>query len=112
MTYPIHHPSPGVTRQTLVVGDKILQAKVEFAPLTSTPAHSHIHEQTVVVLQGEVTMTIGGKPHLLRAGDSCVMPSNVPHEARSGPEGVTMIDTFSPPREDFIELDRKVLAGK
>lgn len=33
----------------------------------------------VQVLEGEVEIRIGGQPHLLKQGDSIIMPANVPH---------------------------------
>jgi len=41
--------------------------------------HTTPFDALVQVLDGEVRITIGGEPHVLRAGESVVMPGNVPH---------------------------------
>lgn len=33
----------------------------------------------VCILDGEARITIGGKPHHLKTGESIIMPANVPH---------------------------------
>jgi quercetin dioxygenase-like cupin family protein len=37
----------------------------------------------VQVLDGRATISIGGTPHQLTAGDAIVMPANVPHAVRA-----------------------------
>ena len=41
--------------------------------------HSAPFDATVVVLDGRVHLTIGGKPVAAAAGQSVLMPANVPH---------------------------------
>lgn len=41
--------------------------------------HTAPFDALVVVLDGEGTVTIGGVSHVLKDGDSIVMPANVPH---------------------------------
>lgn len=42
-------------------------------------SHSASGEAFVLVLDGEVEITIDNKQYTLKAGDSIVMPANVPH---------------------------------
>jgi quercetin dioxygenase-like cupin family protein len=37
----------------------------------------------------------------MQAGDFWYTPSNVPHGVRTGDEGVTILDIFSPPRKAY-----------
>ena len=41
--------------------------------------HSAPHDAYVQVLDGEVTLTIAGKPVRAKAGDTVLMPADIPH---------------------------------
>ncbi|MFZ5939244.1 MAG: cupin domain-containing protein [Bacteroidota bacterium] len=41
--------------------------------------HTAPFDALVLVLDGEGTVTIGGLSHVLKEGDSIVMPANIPH---------------------------------
>jgi quercetin dioxygenase-like cupin family protein len=45
--------------------------------------HTTPFDALVQVLDGEGEVTIGGEPHLLRAGEVVLMPANVPHALRA-----------------------------
>lgn len=91
---------PGGRTQTFW-GDQMLVSRVDFDPNVVVPEHKHPHEQFGVVLSGELTLTVDGKPLLLRAGDMYIVPGNVPHSAKAGQEGFTAAEVFSPVREDL-----------
>ena len=57
------------------------------------------------VLSGRMLMIAAGVPHELRPGDSFYIGSNVPHRVETF-EDTTVLDTFSPPRDDYLALDR------
>lgn len=97
---------PGVRRRTLSVADRVMQVAVEFEPNAITAEHSHVHEQVIFVAAGEVILTVEGRERTLRAGESYALKSNVKHGARATSAGATLIDTFTPLREDFLEQDR------
>jgi quercetin dioxygenase-like cupin family protein/DNA-binding XRE family transcriptional regulator len=46
------------------------------------PSHRHAHPgaELLYVIEGQVTVTVGDEPHLLRAGDSMYFDASVPHE--------------------------------
>lgn len=71
------------------------------------PEHRHPQEQIVHVVQGRVRLIVAGVPHELRGGDTFYLESNVSHGAETIEEA-TIIDTFTPPREDLLALDRAV----
>ena len=50
-----------------------------FAPGTVIPLHTHNVEETVMLLEGEATAVIDGKPYHLVAGDVTWVPAEVPH---------------------------------
>ena len=41
--------------------------------------HTAPFDAMVQVLEGEVEIRIGGKPNLLKQGDTIIMPANIPH---------------------------------
>lgn len=41
--------------------------------------HSAPFDDSVLVLDGEVEIRIGGTPHVLKTGDMIIMPANIPH---------------------------------
>jgi len=77
-------------------------ALFEFEPDTELPVHSHPHEQVGYVLAGSLQIGAGDATCRLGPGDVYVAPPNAPHAAVSGPDGATVLDVFSPPREDFV----------
>jgi quercetin dioxygenase-like cupin family protein len=70
------------------------------------PEHKHVHEQICTCLSGRIRLIVEGKPVELGPGESFMLKSNVPHAAQADVE-TRVVDTFSPPREDMLELDRK-----
>jgi quercetin dioxygenase-like cupin family protein len=45
--------------------------------------HKTPFDAIVLILDGEAEITIGGKLHLLKKGDSIIMPANVPHALKA-----------------------------
>jgi quercetin dioxygenase-like cupin family protein len=82
-------------------GEKLLVSYVTFGPNVAVPSHSHPHEQTGVVLSGELTMTIGAETRTMTPGDFYIVPGGVLHSAVAGPEGFIAYEVFSPVREDL-----------
>lgn len=94
--------SPKVNTR-LVWGEKLMLSYVTIQPNNPIPAlHSHPHEQMGMVLEGEVTLTIGQETRKLKKGDAFWVPPNTIHglAAPSGKEAI-VLDVFSPPREEF-----------
>jgi quercetin dioxygenase-like cupin family protein len=89
-----------------VRGERITFAVVDVDPDTAVPEHRHANEQVGIVLKGAITMTVAGDSRRLVAGDTYVIPGDVPHAAETGPEGATVVDVFNPTREDWEQLER------
>jgi quercetin dioxygenase-like cupin family protein len=53
-----------------------------------------------------LTFNIGGESRTLHAGDTYVIPSNVPHDAVTGPQGCVVIDVFAPVRADWESVEQ------
>jgi quercetin dioxygenase-like cupin family protein len=70
---------------------------------SAAPVHTHVHEQTVSVISGQLEFTINGELTILGPGQGAVIPSMVPHGAKAVTD-CYVIDTFSPVREDYKNL--------
>lgn len=90
-----------------VVGKNVMVNFVSFEPHTEAPRHNHEEEQVVVVIDGEFEFELGGERRLMRRGQVAVVPSNVPHAARTFDSPCLEVDVFSPPREGLLELMRE-----
>jgi quercetin dioxygenase-like cupin family protein len=55
-------------------------------------------------------LIVEGVPHELSQGDSFYLASNVSHGVETLSD-TKVLDTFSPPRTEYIAMDRKVLHG-
>lgn len=64
------------------------------------PEHLHHQEQICSVIDGELELTVDGKPHLMKAGYVYTIPSNVTHSGKAITK-CKVIDTFYPVREDY-----------
>jgi len=90
-----------------VDGQRITLGVVELAPGLRMPEHRHTNEQVGVVIRGEMTFTVGGETRPRRPGDMWVIPPDVPHSVEStGTAGCTLVESFSPPRADWVEKSR------
>ena len=45
----------------------------------SLTEHTSPFEAVVFIAEGEMEITIGGEPHIVKAGEIIVMPPNIPH---------------------------------
>ena len=63
--------------------DALTIAFVDIDAGATLPEHAHIHEQITSMLEGELEMTIRSTTRRFSAGQSVVIPSNVPHAGRA-----------------------------
>ena len=96
----------GIRRRTLAAGERMMQMLVALDAGSHLPEHQHPHEQLTHVLRGRLRFLVGGVLHELGAGDTAYMPGGTPH-AVDTLEDALVIDTFSPPREDMLAVDRE-----
>jgi quercetin dioxygenase-like cupin family protein len=68
------------------------------------PYHSHPHEQTTFVAEGELLFLVeGDTPRHLYAGDLVAIPSGRPHAMQLLSARARLVDSFNPIREDFLK---------
>lgn len=57
------------------------------APGAFYPDHTHPTETAHIILDGEMTLSTGGKTQTFKAGERCDVPASAVHSARMGPRG-------------------------
>jgi quercetin dioxygenase-like cupin family protein len=85
----------------MVVGDKLMLARVFLKKGAHVPQHHHHNEQVTYILEGALKFAIDGREIVVRAGEVLCIPSNMPHEAWAL-EDTLDLDVFNPPREDWL----------
>ncbi|PYI89328.1 MAG: cupin domain-containing protein [Verrucomicrobia bacterium] len=98
---------PGIRRQTLTHGRTMYQMIAHLDAGSRMPEHKHAQEQIVHILSGRMKLLVEEIPHELTTGDSFYLGSNVPHGVETVEE-TCVLDTFSPPREEYLAKDEQV----
>jgi len=91
----------GITRKTLVYGEKTLMTEFKLKRGSVLPAHSHPHEQTGYLVSGHMVLSIGGTDYDIRPGDAWVIAGDAVHSAVVK-EDCVVVEVFSPVREDYL----------
>ena len=93
-------------------GEQVLVCRVTYDAGTRVRRHSHPEaEQVMVILDGEVTITIDGETKTLVAGDVAVVNRGVEHELVSEP-GVEFLEALAPvPLDHVPDPERDLVLG-
>lgn len=91
----------GVARRTLNAGERTSIHEIQIAAGCVVPMHTHAHEQIGYLVSGRVKFELGDETKELSAGDSWIIPTEVPHEVTAIEDAVAL-DIFSPAREEYI----------
>ena len=91
---------PGLARRTLVSDDRLMICRFDLEKGVEIPGHSHPQDQAGYVVSGRIRVSVNGMSHDLGPGDSYSAPSGAVHSALALEMSV-VVDTFSPPREDY-----------
>src|SRR5712672_3401419 len=92
--------NPLIDREMLV-GDKVMLARVIMKKGAHVPLHHHHNEQVTYILEGALKFAIDGKEIVVRAGEVLCIPPHMPHEAWAIEDTIDL-DIFDPPREDWL----------
>lgn len=91
----------GVSRRVLAYTKDLMIVEVIFETGGVGTMHTHPHCQNSYVKSGRFRFTIDGENVEVGPGDSLALPSNVPHGTLCLEAG-TLLDVFTPMREDFV----------
>jgi quercetin dioxygenase-like cupin family protein len=95
---------PGVRRRRLVASDQLYQMEVLLEQGSEVPLHQHPQEQVSYVARGLLRFQVGEEIVEAPAGSSVLIPGGTPHAVWTLEEGLA-IDTFYPPRSDYLAAD-------
>ncbi len=106
--FNIGREDPGIRRKLadgittrVFCGDQAMLSVVRIEPHTAGTVHSHPEEQWGLLLEGACVRIQGDDEVAMKPGDFWHTPSGVPHGIRTGALGATVLDVFSPPREEY-----------
>jgi quercetin dioxygenase-like cupin family protein len=97
---------PGIKRRTQTSGETMYQMVAQLDAGSLMPEHKHPQEQIVHILEGRMRLLVEGTPHELVTGDSFYLAGNVPHGVETI-EKTRVLDTFSPPRHEYLAADTR-----
>ncbi|MEO9340792.1 cupin domain-containing protein [Mesorhizobium sp. SB112] len=104
----IYPPVPGMRAGSArrgICGDKVSAVRVETTPDAEFDGKTHWHdnEQLLVMVSGQVTLTVDGKVFDALPGDLVFFPAGSRHAAVGcGPEGCVYYELFAPARPDQL----------
>jgi quercetin dioxygenase-like cupin family protein len=108
--FNLDDPDQGIPRELaagvatrVFPGDQAMLSVVRVEPNTQGTLHHHPEEQWGVLLEGACVRIQGGEEVEMGPGDFWRTPGGVPHSVRTGDEGATILDIFSPPRAEYRE---------
>lgn len=87
-----------------IVGERLNVNVVVLQPGAVAQVHAHQEEQVGYVVSGACEFGDGTTARLLRAGDAYHAPPGAPHGARALEEGCVILDAFSPPKAEVLEM--------
>lgn len=100
---PSEEMNPNLSRRVIHTQNMTI-ARLHLKKGSIVPEHHHVNEQVAFVVSGALRFVIGGAVQELRAGECVVIPPDVPHSV-DVLEDTDAIDTFAPPRADWIAGD-------
>ena len=75
----VEHCPGQVVSKTLVQNELVSMTIFSFDKGEEISTHDSTGDAMVTVLEGVGRFTVGGKPHIVKAGETLVMPATVPH---------------------------------
>ena len=105
---PVIEPVPGCRLRT-PHGRNLMLSYLQMDAGAEVPLHSHPHEQGGVLLSGTLDLTIGDETRRVTSGSLFLIPPNVPHRAVAVDGPATVLDVFSPVREDYAALANRYI---
>ncbi len=104
---PPFSPAPGIQIQP-VIGESLMTCWIAMEPGAIVAEHSHANEQLGVVVEGSVSITAAGETREMVVGDAYVVPTNLAHGGVAGADGVLLVETFVPIREEYAKAWRAI----
>ena len=91
------------TRRVLIHGPALMLVEFGFKKGGIGTPHKHEeHEQVGYVARGSFEITVDGVTRIAKAGDTYYAAKNVLHGVVALEDASVLIDSFTPPRADFL----------
>ena len=91
------------TRRVLIHGPSLMLVEFGFMKGGVGTPHKHEnHEQVGYVARGSFEITVDGETRIARVGDTYYAKKNVVHGVVALEDDSMLIDSFTPPRTDFL----------
>jgi quercetin dioxygenase-like cupin family protein len=88
-----------------VHGEQVTLALIELAPNSHVPDHHHVNEQFGVLVRGSFRLRVGDETREVNPGGTWRILADVPHEVHTGPDGALAVEVWSPPRDDWQQVE-------
>ena len=93
----------GIRRRIVAHTSQLMSVLVQFDKGAVGTPHAHeVHDQIAYVLAGSFQADVDGVKKLLRVGDAFVAAHGQMHGVVALEAGSTLLDQFSPPRDDYL----------
>ena len=102
---------PGA-KSHIVSTERLTVSFATAVPNSVGPVHRHEAEQIMIVTDGACDYIIEGKLYHVQTGDVVVIPPNIEHGGYVSNKGFSVIDIFSPSRQDYVARLEEVKKSK
>ena len=93
----------GIRRKIVGHTPELMSVLVQFDQGAVGSPHTHDgHDQIAYVVSGAFEAEVGGVKRVLRTGDAFIVPRLTPHGVVALEPNSTLLDQFSPRREDYL----------
>ena len=79
----VDYSNGAIVSKTILKGDSGNLTLFSFDQGQGLSEHSAPFDASILILDGESEITIGGTPHLLKTGEFIIIPANVPHAVKA-----------------------------
>jgi quercetin dioxygenase-like cupin family protein len=91
----VNYQEGQIVSRTLIQNNAVSITLFAFDKNEEISTHESKGDALIYILEGEGCITIGGKLHIVKAGESIVMPAQIPHAVRSEtPFKMLLVVTF------------------
>ncbi len=109
---PLERLRDGITRRFITSASAMI-GEVTLEKGAIVPPHAHDNEQFTHVVRGKLRVSLGEEEQqvfMVGPGEVILIPSGLLH-AVEAVEDTLEYDVFTPPRQDWIDLDSTFLRG-
>lgn len=93
----------GIRRKIVGYTDHLMSVLVQFDKgAVGTPHEHDAHDQIAYVISGSFEAEVAGEKRIVRAGDAFIVPRHNLHGVVALEADSTLLDQFSPRREDYL----------